>query len=602
MDMRRLLVILLACTVVAQADRAGEPPVKTASAGAAAEGLSCEDLCEQANGLGASSCATECHTKTDVSGDEVEAMGDFVEDETHNKQGGEEMEDVFEEHTGEEVKDCVPESTDQPAFEDVDQDGDGLITPQEFRVMTDKMCIPSEMGEQMFSEADMAPRDGTIEITEWEEAGEDTAAEETVDDFADEQMGGDDEHHEVKLPPFDTFDSNTDGAIDDDELAKIITFEIQRRHPDATPEQMATYGPEAEEFLMKLFNELDQDQDGVITKDEYERKVNSDLSHELGEAAEAPSNGADPDDDKRDPAEDAAAEQATATAAAATAAAEPTTEDATADQAEAVAEAAEEPATEDAAAEQAEAAAESTTEDATAEEATAAAEPATEDTAAEQAETAAEAAEEPTTEDAAAEQAEPAAEDAAAEQAEAAAEPSTEDAAGEQAEVAAESASEDAPAEEATAAVEPAAEDAAAEQASAATEDAIADQAEAAAEPATQDAAGEQAEAADASGVTFATSRALLAGHADRADVHRRGHVAARRGFRVRHPQNILSRRSKLARSETNLRSLVAQARQKHWRRVQAHRRELQRRARARHGLREAFHKIAELRHQQHHW
>jgi len=298
--------------VVASGRNAPAPAVVVAASPAAVDvegeqrDLSCEELCELAEGLGADSCITECRTHTDVAPGKEESLGDFVEDKSYNEpsgKGGEAMEDVYEENYGNDtIADCVPdpEIADSDAtFEDVDDNADGVVTADEAVAFGERMCVSDEMTTQIFHMAD-ANQDGELTPEEYDAVGEESAAEEAMDKAADSVSEGDQEYSEVKPPQFEEFDKDGDGVLNEDEVAEAVMFELSRRFPGKSEEELHEIAGEMyANGELKFLGDLDTDGDGVVSKEEWEAPEGGkpeDLGSEIAESASADENAEDPDD------------------------------------------------------------------------------------------------------------------------------------------------------------------------------------------------------------------------------------------------------------------------------------------------------------------
>merc|ERR1719375_2924660 len=95
------------------------------------------------------------------------------------------------------VLDCTPtvDIDHPPKLEDLDWKQDGVIDAEEAHDWGHKACVPDEMTDQIFSEAD-SNQDQKI--------------------TPEEHSEGDDEYNRVHAPPLEEFDENNDGGLDDD--------------------------------------------------------------------------------------------------------------------------------------------------------------------------------------------------------------------------------------------------------------------------------------------------------------------------------------------------------------------------------------------------
>merc|ERR1719443_1283611 len=308
--------VCLAIAVVVAAVAAGlaaEPPAAAPAASPAASpssrqvrDLACEDMCQHAEGLGADTCVTECRTHTDLASDTDDSLGDFVEDRSYNEpsgKGGEAMERAYENNYGKDtIADCVPDSelADRTAtFEDVDTNADGIVTADEALAFGEKMCVSDEMTMQIFHMAD-ANQDKKLTPEEYNGVGEESAAEEAMDKAADSVSEGDQEYSEVKPPQFEEFDKDGDGVLNEDEVAEAVMFELSRRFPGKSEEQLEELAAELyAKGELKFLEDLDTDGDGVVSKEEWEAPEEGtpeDLGSEIAESAAADENAEDPDD------------------------------------------------------------------------------------------------------------------------------------------------------------------------------------------------------------------------------------------------------------------------------------------------------------------
>lgn len=265
---------------------------------------SCEALCEQDEGMDADTCRTRCATKTDTMTNNVEdGIDDFVEGEVTNEQGGTAMEDHAEGEYGMQIQDCTPtvDIKEEPTFEDIDTEGggllepitgsgDGYITMEEAQAWAAKACIPDEMMSQLFSETDLN-QDGKVDSEEFEAAGEDTELEKKMDKEFDKVLPeGDDEVNTADMPDFNTFDENGDGFLTVDEVEATFKLEGERR--GVNKEEMDLISEEVLDALKKM----DEDGDGALNREEFERIANNDFGDESREQALADDDAEDPDD------------------------------------------------------------------------------------------------------------------------------------------------------------------------------------------------------------------------------------------------------------------------------------------------------------------
>jgi len=298
MQTQLALALLLVVAAAGHAPAPGPAPMRAAQK--AHPG--CWEMCKHAFGLGADSCMAECRTYTDGAEDGEEGLQEFVEDKTYNEAGGEDMEEAFEEKYDEEIPSCKPAFTSFPTFADLDANGDGFITESEMISFGKKMCVSDEMAMQLFAMADR-DRNSGIDPKEWGKVGEETAAEQAIDNSVDgtDASRADDEYHEVKMPPFKEFDVNKDGSLDKKELQNVLEFELYRRFPDASYEQIESIAKDMAGDLEEIVGDMDKDGDGRISSAEFEgpSEENEDLGDELVEAAKGDKNGEDPDDLQR---------------------------------------------------------------------------------------------------------------------------------------------------------------------------------------------------------------------------------------------------------------------------------------------------------------
>jgi len=258
----------------------------------------CEEICAEDKGMDADTCITECETHTNLQTHHMnDGVDDFAEDEAYNEANGEGVEEHVEANHPVDVLDCAPEvDIDQaPTLKEIDTKQDGVIDQEEAREWGHKACVPDEMTDQIFSQADKNC-DHTVSEEEFDRTGEDTVHEEAVDDALEEHSEGDDEYNPVDTPPLEEFDDNKDGGLDKEEHKDAVQFEMERRKEgrwdvsDAEVPEGATN---------EAFDKVDTDGDGQIEGDEYvdaPEDGGSDLGEELTEAAGADEDAKDPDD------------------------------------------------------------------------------------------------------------------------------------------------------------------------------------------------------------------------------------------------------------------------------------------------------------------
>lgn len=250
----------------------------------------CKELCKADSGMDADTrdCLTECASSTDLMTHDLDkGFGYFANDESYNEKGGEKILEVHNEQATEEVAECTPtvDLEKVPQFTDLDTNGDGVIDYEESAAWSEKACVPDEMSEQVFSEADLN-QDKVIDEAEFKEAGEDSKNEEAMDEALEKTSEGDDEYNSVQNPPLEEFDENKDGSLDNAEAKEVFEHELERRteHEEVPEETMKELEPEVQEAI----DDVDTNDDGEISGDEYVAKdEGSDLGEELNEAAKA---------------------------------------------------------------------------------------------------------------------------------------------------------------------------------------------------------------------------------------------------------------------------------------------------------------------------
>lgn len=330
-----MLLSLLSCVAPASASRgfhgrhhqAARRAVHAARGHAADEPAldpaeECAKVCSADSGIDADPeyCNNECAVYTDltnhVKDDGVgtkEAIKQFVGDESYNEKGGTKMEDQFEEEHGEEVLDCAP-SVDvdkEPSMEDMDVNGDGVVSKEEAENYGHKACVPDEMTDQIFEEADV-DQDDKVTKEEFAEAGEDTAAEEELDEAlegsddgapkGESPFEGDDEHAVVDNQDFEEVDKNGDEVIDAGEFHDHAEFEAEKR-TETNAAHVPVSGDETDMVadgapaVGEAMDKVDENGDDVLTKEEFESTEGggSDLGEEIQEAAKQDEDMPDPD-------------------------------------------------------------------------------------------------------------------------------------------------------------------------------------------------------------------------------------------------------------------------------------------------------------------
>merc|ERR1719446_906640 len=118
---------------------------------------------------------------------------------------------------------------------------------------------------QLFAMADR-DRNSGLDPKEWGKVGEETAAEQAIDSSVDgtDASRADDEYNEVKMPPFKEFDADGDGVLVKKELQNVLEFELYRRFPDASYEQVKSIAGDMAGDLEEMVEVMDKDGDGKI--------------------------------------------------------------------------------------------------------------------------------------------------------------------------------------------------------------------------------------------------------------------------------------------------------------------------------------------------
>lgn len=307
MSVTTKIIFTLLAVAPAVAEEAGQPleVVAAPAPGPAVSSRSshpgCAELCQHATGVGADDCMTDCRVATDTSDDDDGGIRTFVEDETYNAPGSNrKMAGAYEAVYGEKAPECSPTWTkeEDPSFEDVDLNGDGVLEADEVLSIGEAMCIPDKVTMQMFWQADKN-RNKVLTRDEYNRLGEDTLLEKHMDAPLDENHGNPHEFQEFKVPDFEVFDKNSDGVISADELEEVLTMELLRRYPEATKEEIMEKIDAHEKDLDDILNKLDTNGDGVINKSEWAAVPSDaddgDMGSELGEHAEHNHTQQDPD-------------------------------------------------------------------------------------------------------------------------------------------------------------------------------------------------------------------------------------------------------------------------------------------------------------------
>jgi hypothetical protein len=264
----------------------------------------CEKMCMEDKGMDKDTCHTECAVSTDLTthhmNDGVESV---AEDESYNEAGGNGIEEHVEAEHPIDVLDCAPQVDidHAPELEELDTNQNGAVSEEEAEAWGHKACVPDEVTDQIFHQAD-TNCDHQISEEEYEQSGEDTAQEEAVDKALEEQDTGDDEYNSVQTPPLEEFDEDDSGALDPQEHHEAVEFEKERREED----RWGVADSEVpEEETDEAFKTVDTNDNGLIEGDEYEAPApagGSDMGEEIVEAAAQDEDATDPDDLNQAPA------------------------------------------------------------------------------------------------------------------------------------------------------------------------------------------------------------------------------------------------------------------------------------------------------------
>jgi len=188
----------------------------------------CAKLCKEDSGMDADEgdCMTECATHTDLLTHRLkEGYKSFTHDEAYNEQGGKKMEEKADADLGVDTPDCFPEVDidHSPDLKELDTKQDGVIDQDEARAWGHKACVPDEMTDQIFSQADKN-QDHKISEEEYTNSGENTANEQIIDKVLEKKDQGDDEYNQVQAPPLEEFDHNKDGVLNTNEYKDAVKF------------------------------------------------------------------------------------------------------------------------------------------------------------------------------------------------------------------------------------------------------------------------------------------------------------------------------------------------------------------------------------------
>eukprot|EP00746_Dinoflagellata_sp_MGD_P161688 gnl/MRDRNA2_/MRDRNA2_88925_c0_seq1.p1 gnl/MRDRNA2_/MRDRNA2_88925_c0~~gnl/MRDRNA2_/MRDRNA2_88925_c0_seq1.p1 ORF type:complete len:410 (-),score=127.04 gnl/MRDRNA2_/MRDRNA2_88925_c0_seq1:35-1264(-) len=287
-----ILISLLSLTLISAQDAPAAAPSPATD--------SCVELCKHDTGTDADTCMTECAVSTDLETHHLdEGLDNFVTDEAHNEVGGDAMREAHNEKAPEEVPECAPEpgygADTKPEWETLDTNGDGVIDADEAFTFCEKACIPDELGQQLFSEADLN-QDKVIDKDEFDAAGEDTKNEEAMDEVLEDKFEGDDESNTVQNPDLEEFDKDDSGDLDKNEVNDMYEHQVEQRteHAPGAEETVEELQPEIDEAVA----EVDTNGDGKISGDEFvaDSDGGSDLGGELQEAADAEEDEGEQDD------------------------------------------------------------------------------------------------------------------------------------------------------------------------------------------------------------------------------------------------------------------------------------------------------------------
>jgi len=263
----------------------------------------CVGICMEDTGMDKESCETQCAVSTDLTTHHMdEGIESIAEDKAYNEAGGNAVEEHVEGEHPVDVLDCAPQVDidHAPELDELDTNQNGVVDEGEAEEWGHKACVPDEMTEQIFNQAD-TNCDHVIDKEEYEQSGEDTAQEEAVDKALEETSEGDDEYNNVQSPPLESFDEDDSGGLDPKEHHEAVEFEMERRDEDRWgTDDSEVPAQETDE----AFDDVDTDDDGVIEGDEYVAPAEdggSNMGEEVIEAAAQDEDATDPDDLNQQP-------------------------------------------------------------------------------------------------------------------------------------------------------------------------------------------------------------------------------------------------------------------------------------------------------------
>mmetsp|Transcript_102645 Transcript_102645/g.203767 ORF Transcript_102645/g.203767 Transcript_102645/m.203767 type:complete len:297 (+) Transcript_102645:44-934(+) len=256
----------------------------------------CKNICSRHGRMTAEEreCMTSCRVKVDLGSEDANRLEDFAkENKTRLRR--------YEEHTGQNVKPCKPPANvEEVHFADVDLNNDKIVTRHELTAFTDMLCIPQDLANKMFDDADRN-HDESVTTKEWNSSGEDTQIEYEVDKFADKHVEPKKEAPEdvarnalkdlvgeVKAPAFEDMDKDNDGKITEWELSSFFMWEAVRRNTQMDGRTRRHLQENVNKVMADKFKVLDKDGDHFLSREEYKaRKSGENFGHEILEAVMA---------------------------------------------------------------------------------------------------------------------------------------------------------------------------------------------------------------------------------------------------------------------------------------------------------------------------